>query len=112
VDLSPAEAEVFSRSQEILALVGADDSALPILISETMRVTLDGTDGVWDGGLGAIVIKRSQLGSLATYAGTLLHEAGHALTGAVDATRFFESVLTSYLGATSDRALARSVQAG
>jgi len=105
--LTQAEAGIFSRTDEILALVDADGSAPPIRISETMRVTLDGTNGVWDSGLGAIVIKRSQLGSLDAYAGTLLHELAHALTGAVDATRFFESVLTDYLGETSSGALVR-----
>jgi hypothetical protein len=104
--LSPTEAETYNRSQEIVALVRADGDAPPIRISETMRVTLDGTDGVWDSALGAIVIKRSQLRSLEAYAGTLLHELAHALTGAVDATRLFESVLTGYLGETADRALA------
>lgn len=96
--LTPAEAEVFGRSAEILALVGSTGDQLPIQISETMRVTLDGTAGVWDRQLESIVIKRSQLCSLEAYAGTLLHEAAHALTGTVDATRSFESVLTQYLG--------------
>lgn len=70
-----------------------------------MRVALGGTEGVWDPELGAIVIKRSQLVSIAAYGGTLLHEAAHAMTNAVDATRYFESVLTDYLGLTSAAAL-------
>jgi hypothetical protein len=66
-----------------------------------MRITNDNTGGVWDTAQRAIVIKRSQLASLASYAGTLLHEAAHATSGAVDDTRDFESVLTHYLGQTA-----------
>jgi hypothetical protein len=32
------------------------------------------------------------------YAGTLLHEAAHATSGAGDATRAFETELTNFLG--------------
>lgn len=107
--LSSAEAEVLQQSDQVLALIGVGHgSAPPIRISETMRVNLDGTEGSWDRELGAIVIKRSQLASLETYAGTLLHEVAHALTGAVDATRHFESVLTDYLGQTAGNALRRA----
>jgi phosphatidylserine/phosphatidylglycerophosphate/cardiolipin synthase-like enzyme len=41
-----------------------------------------------------IVIKRMQLGSLNRYAGTLLHEAAHALSGAGDISSEFEAALT------------------
>jgi antirestriction protein ArdC len=47
------------------------------------------------------------LSSLVGYAATLLHEAGHATTGTVDATREFERVLTDYLGKTAVVALNR-----
>lgn len=65
------------------------------------------TDGVWDSFIPAIVIKRSKLSSLIGYAATLLHEIGHATTGAVDATRDFERVLTDYLGRTSVAAIGK-----
>ncbi len=107
-ELAISESEIFACSDEILALIGTGPSAPPIRISETMRVTLDGTEGVWDPALGAIVIKRSQLASLDRYAGTLLHEAAHALTGSVDATRDFESVLTGSLGRAAATALQRT----
>jgi hypothetical protein len=102
--LDDAERRTFDRWPEILALVGiGPDQAPEIKVSETMRVGLDTTNGVWDPSLPAIVIKRSQLPSLADFAGTLLHEAAHATTGAQDVTRYFESVLTDYLGRTSER---------
>lgn len=106
--LQPHEQEVLSSTSALLRLIDIADSRAPrVLVSETMRVGLDTTAGVWDGDLGAIVVKRSELQSLSSYAGTLLHEAAHALTGAVDATRYFESVLTNYLGLTATAALRR-----
>ncbi|HYI46166.1 MAG TPA: ATP-binding protein [Actinomycetota bacterium] len=104
--LTDEEKGVFGRTEEILALV-VDNSEEPldVRISETMRLTRDDTYGVWDPELDAIVIKREQLGSLPGYAATLLHEVAHAMTGAHDATREFENVLTEYLGLTSDAAL-------
>jgi antirestriction protein ArdC len=47
----------------------------------------------------------SKLNSLIGYAATLLHELGHATTGAPDVSRAFEHVLTEYLGKTSVLAL-------
>ena len=70
-----------------------------------MRVGFDTTEGVWDANLQSIVIKRSKLRSLTDFAGTLLHEAAHATTGAPDVTREFEAVLTDYLGRVTDRAV-------
>jgi hypothetical protein len=104
--LSGAERAIFDRTPEILALVGIKASAAPaVQISSTMRVGPDVTEGVWDSQLQSIVIKRTQLGALPTYAGTLLHEAAHASSGASDVTREFESVLTDYLGQTAEGAL-------
>lgn len=104
--LRKAEREVLESTPELLSLIGlGQGSSPPVLISETMRVTMDNTEGVWDSELEAIVIKRSQLASLSDYAGTLLHEEAHATTGTVDATRDFESVLTDYLGQVAEVAL-------
>jgi hypothetical protein len=44
------------------------------------------------------VVKRDQLRSVETYAGTLLHETGHALSGAEDVSSEFEDALTGELG--------------
>lgn len=105
--LTPDERKIYSQTPMLLKLVGVSAStAPPVRISETMRVNLDATEGVWDADLGEIVIKRDQLASLTSYAGTLLHEVAHATTGAVDATRHFESVLTEFLGSTAAAALA------
>jgi len=106
--LTRAERRIYNLTPKILALVGITGSQVPnIRISETMRVTIDDTDGVWDSSIPAIVVKRSRLSSFMRYAATLLHEAGHATTGAVDTTREFERVLTDYLGRTATAAIRR-----
>jgi hypothetical protein len=106
--LTREERRIYDFTPKILALVGlTPDRAPQIRISETMRVTTDDTDEVWDSSIPAIVIKRSKLSSLVGYAATLLHEVGHATTGAVDATRDFEHVLTDYLGRTSAAAIGK-----
>ena len=102
------ERRIYNFTPKILSLVGLTPNRVPqIRISETMRVTTDDTDGVWDSSIPAIVIKRGKLASLIGYAATLLHEIGHATTGAVDATREFERVLTDYLGRMSVAALGK-----
>lgn len=107
-ELTKEERRVFDFTEKILALVGLAKSRVPeIRISETMRITTDDTEGVWDSSIPAVVIKRSKLSSLVSYASTLLHEVGHATTGTVDATREFERVLTDYLGKTSVAAINR-----
>jgi hypothetical protein len=109
--LGASERMLFDHTPEILALTGIRPGEAPqVRISETMRVGLDSTLGVWDMEIRSIVIKRTQLCSLPQYASTLLHEAAHATTGTSDVTREFEAVLTEYLGRTADRALAAAVQ--
>ena len=104
--LTREERRIYDFTPKILSLIGFNPDRVPkIRISETMRVTTDNTEGVWDSSITAIVIKRSKLSSLVGYAATLLHEIGHATTGTVDATREFESVLTDYLGRTSVAAI-------
>jgi hypothetical protein len=106
ITLTKEERRIFDLTTSILSLVGISGRQIPsIRISETMRVTTDSTEGVWDSAIPAIVIKRKKLSSLVGYAATLLHETGHATTEAVDATREFESVLTSYLGQTAVAAI-------
>jgi hypothetical protein len=97
--LTNSERQVFALTPRLLALVGIHAERFPrVRISETMRVTSDDTDGVWDPAEQAIIIRRSKLACAHSYAATLLHEAAHALTGTDDATRAFEGVLTDYLG--------------
>jgi hypothetical protein len=107
-NLTNEERRIYDLTPRILSLVGiAGNRIPPIRISETIRVTTDNTEGVWDSLIPAIVIKRSKLVSLLGYAATLLHETGHATTGTVDATRDFEEVLTGYLGRTATAAISR-----
>lgn len=106
--LNEEERRIFKLTPKIISLVGIPSYRIPaIRISETMRVTIDDTQGVWDPSIPAIIIKRSKLNSLSGYAATLLHEIGHATTGATDVSREFELVLTEYLGKTSVIALQR-----
>lgn len=104
--LNKEERRIFDFTPKIISLVGIPSYRIPaVRISETMRVTTDDTEGVWDSSIPAIVIKRSKLNSLIEYAATLLHEVGHATTGAPDVSRAFEHVLTEYLGKASVIAL-------
>ena len=45
-----------------------------------------------------VVIRRDQLSGIASYAGTLLHEIGHMVSGSSDGTLDFEQVLSELLG--------------
>ncbi len=100
--LSKAEKAVFERSRTIADLVGGLPKRVrEIKITETMRpdfLTGVATQGLWDSSSGSIIILRSELNSLSSFAGTLLHEIAHAKSGYLDVTRDFESELTSMLG--------------
>lgn len=107
--LSKGERDVFEQRSDLAALVGGIPKPVKdIVVSETMRPeTLGGAEakGLWEASTGRIIIKRSQLRSLADFAGTLLHEIAHARSGFGDVTRDFELVLTEFLGRTASRAL-------
>jgi hypothetical protein len=100
--LGKAEAAVFERWKAIADLVGGlPKSVREIKISETLRpdfLTGTVTEGLWDPALGSIIVLRSQLNSLPSFAGTLLHEIAHAKSGYDDVTRDFETELTHMLG--------------
>jgi hypothetical protein len=102
--LDAEERAILDLTDELCRLVGVRKKP-PVVISETMRMSRDDTEGVWDSDLGAIVIRRDRLSSRKDFAATLLHEVAHASSGAVDVTREFEAVLTRYLGSTSITAL-------
>jgi hypothetical protein len=134
-DLTPDEYHVYGLTSQILDLVGELSIHLPsiggidsigvmlkystaekphtltfpikefVLISETMRITPNDLVGYWDPSKMAIIIKRSQLHSLASYARTLLHEIAHVSSGKTDATREFENQLSHYLGLIATKAL-------
>ena len=111
-DLTANEKKIFAKTHDILRLVGFDDDDMPsVRISETIQnerdfsngaLTLVSAVGVYSSEHG-IVIHRMQLDCMEEYAGTLLHEAAHATSGAGDATRAFETELTDYLGMIAKR---------
>jgi hypothetical protein len=107
--MTSAEQATFGRTQEIGALAGVDlaKRKTPILISETMRLNETGNPvlGIWEGAERRIVIRRDQLSGLARYAGTLLHEIGHMVSGTQDGSLAFESELSRLLGVTAAAAL-------
>lgn len=107
--MTPSEREVFRMTRGILALAGGKPrNVKDVRISETMRLDpfhLSEATGLWDESKGLIVIKRSQLDDLESYAGTLLHEVCHAKCGAQDITSEFESELTSLSGRIAKKLL-------
>jgi hypothetical protein len=108
-DLTKKEKEIFSKKDDIFKLIGGKPSKIKkILISETMRLETQGYDeasGVWEEDEKRIIIKRSQLKNLVSFAGTLLHETAHATSMASDITIEFENELTEYLGEISSKEL-------
>jgi hypothetical protein len=103
--MTAAERTVFARTQEIGGLVGADLARrrIAVRISETMRLNETGNPvlGVWEDAERRIVIRRDQLSGLTPYAGTLLHEIGHMISGTPDGSLAFESELSRLLGVTA-----------
>jgi len=104
-DLSKSEKEVFNKTKDILDLIGGKpENVKKILISETMRLEAMGyseASGLWEGYNQRIIIKRDQLKNLESYAGTLLHEIAHAISGASDISKEFENELINLLGKVS-----------
>jgi hypothetical protein len=108
--LLSSEQQVFALTQPLLCLLGKPSlltKVKEVRISETMRVDTQGNEvvGVWEPRDQYIVIRRDQLREIARYAGTLLHEATHALTDADDLSLEFEQGLTQNLGKTAAQAL-------
>ncbi len=100
--LTQPERKIFEQRDTIAALVGGVPKKVQsIKVSETMRpdfFTGSTTQGLWDEATKSIIILRKQLGSLPSFAGTLLHEIAHAKTGYDDVSREFETALTEMLG--------------
>lgn len=109
-DLTDRERKVFAQTNNILKLIGGRPKRVKkIAISETMRIDWGAgaeTVGLWEAHSGRIIVKRTELRSLKSYAATLLHEVAHAASGGMDLSREFEDQLTSQLGEVGTRALA------
>lgn len=108
--LTEAERAVFDTTGRIAALIGGLPLKIQeVKVSETMRPEMGGFSearGLWTGS--AIVIKRSELASVESYASVLLHEIAHARSGETDITVGFEQELTSLLGVVTSAALRRT----
>ena len=105
-ELTGSEREIFEKTSEIFKLIGGKPKSVKeVAISETMRREESGMEavGLWQPDKRRIVVKRDQLKNLESYAGTLLHETAHAISGAGDVSREFELELTSILGQISAR---------
>jgi len=106
-NLIASEKSVFDQTKKIAALVGGLPSKVAaVKISETMRPesgNFSEASGLWTGS--DIIIKRSELVSVESYASVLLHEMAHARSGKVDVTIGFENELTSLLGKVASIAL-------
>jgi hypothetical protein len=84
-----------------------------VRVFETMRL-MEGryqeAVGVWEEADGLIIVKRTQLRSHDAFAGTVLHELSHALSGAPDVSFAFEEQLTQELGRVVARRLTQAVE--
>ncbi len=107
--LHPKEQAIYMLTEPIMCLLPKRPKIVKqVLISETMRLNSRNNNqalGIWEAHEQRIVIKRDQLQSIASYAGTLLHECIHALSGADDETLEFEHGLTQGLGVLAEQAL-------
>lgn len=112
-DLSYAEKEIFVKKDKIFEIIGGKPSNIySIVISETMQkdnITFMQCDGLWEGANNRIIIWRPVLQNQERFLAVMLHEMAHAISGATDATRIFESELTRLLGIFGKRAISNDV---
>lgn len=101
-ELSDPEKKVYDKMDDVLSLIGGKPANVHrIQIAETLYdsgLFHDRIVGLWKENEHKILIKRSQLGSIQKFCGTLLHECAHAASGAGDVSREFEIKLTDMLG--------------
>ena len=99
--LSLYERKIYDKTGQLLELIGGKPrnvKAIHIVDKIYQEEYWIETQGLWLSEEGRILIKRSQLKSLNEYAGTLLHECAHALSGEKDVSRDFERKLTDMIG--------------
>lgn len=115
-NLTNSEQNVYRFTEQIFDLAGGKPKTVKVVkISETMRKqfhTSHETQGLWEASTGTIIIKRSQLSNLESYAGTLLHEAVHAKSGFGDVSRDFEIELTKLIGIICVKAVEKPERPG
>lgn len=111
-NLTSSEKTIFDKTEKIIEIIGGlPTNVREIKISETMRMqTFSNSEavGLWEANTGRIIIKRDQLKNIEQYAGILLHEIAHALTGAPDISSSFEMGLTELLGKIASSHLMQS----
>lgn len=108
--LNYSEKSIWDLVPEILTIIGGKPHNVnEIVISETMEsdpYTFRPAAGLWRSGEKQIIIKRNVLTEgKSRFIGVLLHELAHAISGATDATRAFESELTRLLGIFGEKSL-------
>lgn len=106
--LSVNERNIYNQTDKILQLIGGKPSyvkTIQIVDKIYEAEFFDETVGLWIPDEGRILIKRTQLQSLYKYAGTLLHECCHAISGFGDVSRDFERELTTIIGVLASKAL-------
>lgn len=107
--LTVAERTVWDQATRILDFIGGRPGIVhEIRISETMQsnpYSSRETAGLWDSANGWIIVKRTELRTLSSFAGTLLHEALHAKYALSDVSRDFEMFLTQLAGQLAARLL-------
>jgi hypothetical protein len=109
-ELDYSEREVWNILNEVLNIIGGKPyNVKEISISETMErdsYTFRAAAGLWRPQEKQIIIKRDILKQgKARFIAVLLHEIAHAISGATDATRSFETELTRLLGVVGAKAI-------
>lgn len=108
-ELTDEERKIFNLKKRIMAFLPKEKTknVKKIMISETMKMNYSGSEtvGLWESDEQKIIIKRSQLQDVESFAGTLLHEITHAFTDADDVSFEFEDGLTELLGQIASVAL-------
>lgn len=111
-DLTYSEKETFSKIELLFDIIGGKPHNIQsVLISETMQKdnnTFMQSDGIWDSENQRIIIWRPKLKNEEEFLGIILHEIAHAISGATDATRVFESELTRLLGIFSKASISKT----